>query len=122
MPETIDETPVTAPVPPLKEVTPVFWMEKILPLVAILMPLDAFSAMVPEILPKVCTTDVANEVRIEVVPLPETTPESVMFWFCVSTATPPWVIVPEALRLPFVKSAPELATLKMLTPFAVLVT
>ncbi len=40
----------------------------------------------------------------------------------VSTAMPLCVIVPDAFMLPLAKSAPELATLKMETPFAVLVT
>jgi hypothetical protein len=49
-------------------------------------------------------------------------PEATEVTALVSTATPPSVMVPEALKFPFVKTAPELATLKIETPFAVLVT
>ncbi len=49
-------------------------------------------------------------------------PEATAMTADVSTATPPCVIVPEELILPFAKSAPEEATLNIETPFAVLVT
>ena len=77
VPEETEETPVTAPVPPLKEVTPVlvkvtepvalltampvpetavvtptFWMERLLPEVEIVIPVEALRAIVPVRLPR----------------------------------------------------------------------